>query len=306
MTGPISPPNDPGSPTPDPLPTPDPNNPDTGPYAPSVFMSDYQFPPQGTVVVPPMPRSEGGLIQAVKTAVVEALRETLHGTQLFDREQDIYIDLEYPMKEIHYPGIWVQFSISKLNRAGVGHEVTFQDPETNVWTFIQEWMFVGRITLTICALKSIERDRIADALITNLAFARPPELLLTMPQADTKQYRSLITALDKNPYVAMTLMNDTLIPGGQQASMGTPWKDDILTYEDNYSLDLTGSFMLQFSHDGMYTLARIDPNPRVYEGVVGPVYDPSLWLGTPPPSPPGAPNWPSGVNNVGNTDIPVF
>lgn len=284
------------------------SNPDDGPYAPSVFMADYSLPPPGTIVVPPLPRSDGGLIQSVKSATVLAMRDALQGTSMFVDSQAVYVDLEYPMKEVQYPGIWVQFSVTKLNRAGIAHEITVQDPDTHQWSFIQEWNFTGRITLTICALKSIDRDRLADSLIASLAFARTPQLLATMPQADTKQYRSLITALDENPYIGMTLQLDTIIPGGQQVSAGTPWKDDILTYEDSYSFDLVGQFNLQFTHDGLYSLARIDPNFSV--GETQQPYDPSLWLDAVPTGPlAGGLRHPSGGVNTANTtniDFPVL
>jgi hypothetical protein len=252
-----------------------------------------------------MDRSAGGLIEAVKTATVQALRDGLQGSSFFDKKQKITISLEYPMEEIHYPSIWVQFSITKLNRSGVGHEIPVQDPITSEWTFIQEWTFMGRITLTVLALKSITRDKISDSMVVALAFARPPELLLTMPQADTKQNRSLITALDENPYVAMTLQLDTLIPGGQTATPGTPFKDDILTYEDSWSFDLVGQFNLQYANDGMYTLARIDPNfSNPYTNTP---YNQAQWIPPVPNTPPGlSPFDASGQTNSANVNYPVL
>jgi len=273
-------------------------------YAPSVFMSDYDFPPGGTEVLPHLPRSDGGLIESVKTATVQALRDGLQGSSFFDKNQKITISLEYPMEEVHYPSVWVQFSITKLNRSGVGHEIPVK-AEDGTWSFIQEWTFMGRITLTVLALKSITRDKISDSLVVALAFARPPELLLTQPQADTKQNRSLITALDENKYVALTLQLDTLIPGGQTATPGTPFKDDILTYEDSWSFDLVGQFNLQYSNDGMYTLAEILPNFQ--SPYTNTPYNQGQWVPPVPNTPPGlAPFDSSGQTNVGNIDYPAL
>lgn len=294
MTGPLNPPNDTGSPVPN---TP----PSGGPYADSVFMADYEFPTPGTVVVPPMPRSVGGLIQAVKTGMVQGLREALQGSSLFDKDQE-NISLDYPMTQVQFPGIWVQFSISKINRAGIGHEITVQT-ETG-WSFIQEWTFEGRVTLTIVALKSLDRDRLADAVIANLAFARPPEILLTMPNADTKQFRGLITALDENPYIAVTLQLDTILPGGQSVSQGTPWGDDSkLVYEDSYSFDMVGQFNISFDQDGVYTLAEIRPNISLSS--TGQVYNPPSWLSAPSPTPIN-PAQVGNLVNEGNTDTPAM
>jgi hypothetical protein len=245
-------------------------------------MADYTFPPPGTTVVPPLPRSGGGVIQAIKTGTVQGLRDSLSGTQLFDKSQKIYVSLDYPMEKIQYPGVWVQFSVSKLNRAGIGHEITTQ--VNGKWVFIQEWMVEGRVTLTIVALSSIERDRLADAIIVSLAFARPPDLVLTDPTQDTKENRGFITALDENPFIAVTLQLDTIIPGGQQVSQGTPWGDDAaLVYEDSYSFDLVGHFNLEYSQDGIYTLANIIPAITISQ--TAQPYNSNLWQNEPSAQP---------------------
>jgi hypothetical protein len=268
-------------------------------------MSDYDLPEAGTVVIPPLPRSQGGLIQSVKEATIEGIRDALQNTGLSLKEQSVYVGIEYPNDPAQMPGAWVNFAITKLNRAGLGHEITVQDPDTSEWSFIQEWIFTGKITITIAALSSLERDRLADAIIAMIAFARAPELLLTKPQADTKQHRSLLTSLDENPYVGMTLNTDVINPGGPQIAMGTPWKEDILTYEDSYSIDVVGQFNLQFTHDGLYTLSRIDPN-WTYESVA-PEYRPELWLDAAPVHPVGGGlTNPGGQVNTGNTNIPAM
>lgn len=228
--------------------------------SPSIFASDQDLPAPGTEVNEVIPGSEGGLIEAVKRAVILALRDALLRTNITVDGDPVYVDLEYPMKKEQYPGVWVQFSFTKLNRAGISHEVWVQDENQN-WTPIQEWMFNGRVTLTIVALKSRERDRIADTIINMLAFARTPELVITQPNANTKQYRQLLTALSENPYVAMAINTDVITPGGQSASMDVPWQSDVLAYEDNYSFDIIGNFNIQFNNDGAYTLKRVDHEP---------------------------------------------
>jgi hypothetical protein len=279
-------------------------NPDSGPYAPSVFIVDYQLPDGGTIVIPPMPRSSGGIIESVKTSLMEAILDAVSGVTLFQKGQKVFVSLDYPLIPVHYPGIWVQFSLTKLNRAGMGHEVPVQDDNTGNWSFIQEWTFEATATLTVVALDSITRDRISDALIMTLAFARTPQLSATKPQADTKQNRSLITALDENPYVALTLNTDTITPGGESASMGTPWQDDVLTYENNFSIGMLGQFNIAFTNDGLYTLARIDPNFTVSATAQG--YEPQQWLDNIPHPPYGSGPYPGGSQNPANVDYPVL
>jgi len=204
-----------------------------------------------------LPKSEGGLIESVKRAVVTALRDALSGMDLRIDGQAVYIDLEYPLQESQYPGVWVQFSPSSLGRAGIGQELMVK--ENGAWCPIQEWTFQGRVTLAIVALSSLARDRLADAIIMNLAFARTPDAyIVTQPGQDTRRYRTLMNALDENPYVKMTLLHDTIYPGGQNVTPGVPWQPDVLAYEDSYSFDLLGQFNVKFTHEGYYELAHID------------------------------------------------
>ena len=87
--------------------------------APDPFF-DPDAPPLVESVNQVLPKSEGGLIEAVKRAVIGALRETLVGSSLRYEGRPVYVDLEYPLEPTQYPGIWVQFSPTKLQRAGIG------------------------------------------------------------------------------------------------------------------------------------------------------------------------------------------
>lgn len=222
----------------------------------------------------PLPKSQGGIIEAVKRAVVIALRDAVQGMDLRLDGKKLYIDLEYPMEEAQYPGIWVQFSATQLTRAGISHELPIRHGDG--WALIQEWMFTGRITLSLAAMKSLDRDRLADLIISNLAFARAPDLILTKPEEDTKQYRSLITALGQNPYVSITLNTDTILPGGQDVNPGAPWAggDNVLVYTDSYAVDALGYFNVLFANDGTYTLSRLDVVNEMMPANTRPLNDP--------------------------------
>lgn len=249
-------------------------------YGPDPFFGpDSPFP--GTVITEPVPGSEGGLIEAVKRAVTQALREAITNTGMSINGTDskVTVNLEYPMEEESYPGIWVQFSVTNLSRAGLSHELWLQDEDKN-WMPMQEWMFQGRVTLNIVALSNKERDRISDAVITMFAFSRTPDLVLTDPSRDTKQFRSFLTQLEENPYVSLVINTDTLGCGGQAAQMGMlPWQQDILVYEDTYTFDLLGQFNILFKNDGWYTLRRIDINGE--RGADNVDYNPTQWRGVP-------------------------
>ena len=214
-----------------------------------------------------------GMIETVKRAVMNALREALTGTTLnyLINGSDVSIDMEYPIEKENYPGIWVQFSFSEIVQAGVGHEpllrtvvaeATETTPEKINWEPIREFAFKGRVTLTIVALTSLERDRLADSVITMLAFSRPPEIYtITDPKEDTRQFRQLISSLAANPYVSITLNHDQIYPGGQAMTTGVPWDEEIPGYEDTYSFDILGQCNIVFHHDGTFSLRNIVDTP---------------------------------------------
>lgn len=219
-----------------------------------------------------LPFSAGGVIEAAKRGIMVALREAFANTSLDStqqKDQPLSIDFEYPLTQEDYPGIWVQFSLTDLRRIGLAHEALIQ--ENGVWCPVQEWQFAGRVTLTIVALTSLQRDQLADVLITILAFSRPPELpysdggVITQPGQDTRQFRQLMSSLQDNPYVAMTINSDAIRPGGQSVTQGTPWAQEVLAYEDNYSFDLIGQFNVVFRHDGTYSLQRVEAAPQVWQ-----------------------------------------
>lgn len=201
----------------------------------------------------------GGVIETVKRAVMIALQEQLQTTTLDDvNPTDVSVEMEYPMEPENYPGVWVQFSFKQFVNSGVGMELInpVKDDQGNVtgWETIREFTFTGTVTLSIMALTNLERDRLADSIVTALMFAREPQHVLTKPEEDTKQFRSLLTSLAANPYVSMTVNTDQITPGGQSVTPGVPWDEALPGYEDTYSFDILGQTNIVFRHDGTYTL----------------------------------------------------
>lgn len=257
-----------------------PSDPDEGTlYGPDMFYSDLTLPDPTTVINEPLPRawSQGGVIESVKRAVVTGLRDGFYNSTLglgSDTGEKFSIDIEYPTDPEKFPGVWVQFSISSIKSGGLGMETWVKDEDEN-WSVIQVRNFEGRITLTAAALTAKDRDRLADTIIAQLSFARPPDMVLRDKRKDTKQFKGMITALDNNPYVQMTVNTDMLLPGGQTVSSGTPWANNVLLYEDAYSVECVGQFNMRFSHDGTYSLAAIQANASMLANNVA--YDPTQW-----------------------------
>lgn len=254
--------------------------PDGVTYGPDMFYDQVQ-PEFSPTLNEPMPRawSQGGVIESVKTAVVSSMRTALRGTtlgQTAGEQEQFHVSIEYPVEETDYPGVWVQFAIEKLERAGLAMQ-TFTQDSNEQWGPVQEWNFNGRITLTIAALSSKDRDRLADAVISQLAFSRAPDLVIRQKGYDAQQNRGLITALNNNAYVSLTLNTDQINSGGQTVTQGVPWAPNILLYEDNYAVECTGQFNMRFNFDGTYSLSAINVLPTL--SATEPPYNPAQWLG---------------------------
>lgn len=219
------------------------------------------------------PGNQGGPVEAAKRAVVMALRQTINGSTHSD-QGSVRVDMEYPAKEEAYPSVWVQFSLTRLRNAGMGHEH---------WTeegLVREWMYEGRVNLTLLFLSSKERDQMADALITIFAFSRTNSQLtargVQVEREGGYEYSDFFASLDENPYLSMSLNSDELRPGGQSINVGTPWNEDTLVYEDNYNFDVQGQFETVIDDTGLYRIRRVDlaggyprglgPNPYVPDG----------------------------------------
>lgn len=250
-------------------------------YGPDMFAMDQPYVDPQTILNEPLPRawSQGGIIESVKRAVVTGVRDGFAAGALNnnpDQDESYYIDIEYPTDVTKYPGLWVQFSIEQLTRTGLAM-ATWTKGEDGVWGEIQTWSFNGRITLTIAALSAKDRDRLADAVIAQLAFSRPPDMVLRNPAVDAQQFKGLLTSLDDNPYVSVTLNTDQVNSGGQSTSSGVPWASNVLLYEDSYSVGCHGQFNMRFRYDGVYELSRVD-------------YQPTMGDQLPIPPPPGAQN----------------
>lgn len=204
--------------------------------------------------------SPGGMVEAVKTGVINALRATFVDSPFSNDERTdeatLHVDMEYPVAETSYPGIWVQFSTTKLEPAGMGHQTEAVGDDGEVVGLIRQWYYEGRVSLLVVALTSLERDRIADSIITEFAFQGAEEIRgLPTPS----RFRETIEAY---PYISIMVNSDSLTAGGQSTSVGTPWGPDILVYEDNYTFNIIGEFQQVRDVSGAVRLKRIDVFPR--------------------------------------------
>lgn len=175
---------------------------------------------------PPLTEGESGqglVVTPVKKLMIQALKETFDNLYPNDKLMSMNISMEYPYKTEHYPGIWVRFSISTLQASGIDPTIHTDDE------IYAAWQFEGTVSFTIIALSSKERDLISDGVIEAYAFAA------LMPTASP-----FYATINSSDLVNITLQSGVLSSAGQTETIGTPWDDDKIAYEDRYSFQLVG------------------------------------------------------------------
>lgn len=179
---------------------------------------------------------QGLIITPAKKLIIEALRETFTSLYPNTSMASMNINMEYPYKTEHYPGIWVRFSPHKIQSSGL------QPARQGDGEIFSVWYFEGTFNLVIIALTSKERDLISDGVIEAYAFAA------LMPSASP-----FYTKITNSDLINMSLQQDILTAGGQTETIGTPWDDDKIAYEDRYSFEVVGQVRSRVQNDVVFT-----------------------------------------------------
>lgn len=202
---------------------------------------------------------EGLIVTPVKKVIIQALRQTFTSMYPNTKMSDLNIDLEYPYKEEHYPGIWVRFSPTVVRAAGIN---PYERTEEELFVV---WYFEGVVNLNIAAFTSKERDLISDGFVEAYAFAK------MMPHAST--FYSTISSSD---LVNMSLDQDQVTPGGQTEHVGVPWQDDKIVYDDRYSFNVIGQVRSRVDPDNVFlplaeiqTFANLTNAPGAADNSIG-------------------------------------
>lgn len=175
---------------------------------------------------------------ALKTMIVDALRQTFDAEYPEADFRNAYVSIEYPVEQQSYPSIWVDYDdTAPLRRAGIDHleTQTLSGAGWNGADIVQQftrWEFHGVLSLTVVALTSLERDRLYDEIIRVIAFGAQ--------DAATGQFRDLV---EDNDFLAANINFDTIEPRGNAAAPGTPWGTDEIIYERGINLDILGEFL---------------------------------------------------------------
>ena len=107
-------------------------------------------------------------ITATKIAVVEAIRSGFNAIGPASNNNTIdlvprSVTIEYPVEEIEWPAIYVQFRPTTTQYTGLAPDIETQNQD-GTWNSYRHGYFEGAFDLQILAMSSEERDRIWDTL----------------------------------------------------------------------------------------------------------------------------------------------
>jgi len=182
---------------------------------------------------PKLPQSaiDSDFIIQLKTTIIKAVRGTIQDRNYPEKKiQGVKVSMEYPLTEEQYPHIWVEFSFTKFQQAGIGHFLVDDDGDMQ-----GEWMFEGAARFTIMSLSSFERDAYSSQFLNMFAFSK------YHPTA--QKFDQILEAGDS---YSLAVDRDTLTPGGQTTSIGVPWNQETLAYQDVYSIRMLGHVQSSF------------------------------------------------------------
>ena len=174
----------------------------------------------------------------VTRQLVQAMRDTMQ-SNLFQTDFPTGINVVnvYPLTEVQYPAVIVTFLPTNNETAGIGHEEVFNDINGQPRTW-QHRRFEGTVSFTAVALDPIDRDVLSDAVVDALSFSH---------FTDSPALAAFFTRMQQTPDAIGTvfqvnLTSDRIIPGGTSVSIA-PWQpEDVLLYEEVWSVAVMGGY----------------------------------------------------------------
>lgn len=196
-------------------------------------------------------------ITAVKTTVIEALNAGFASiaSSPVNNSLDLVpnsITIEYPLEEIQWPAILVQFRPNAVRWSGLNPDA-YTMTNSGTYNSTRTGYFEGSIDLQMMAMHSEERDRLWDS-VTNLIITGPGD------PASAAFYSSLYN----NDLVGITILPDTYTTLGDSISAGSPWNQDELVYEASVRISCIGDFYTQKYDYSVPELTKITTSGTVF------------------------------------------
>lgn len=211
----------------------------------------------------------------VTRTLVKALRNVFGSGYNRDRQfVNLKVTSEFPEKQEEFPCVVVEYIPTRNSNAGVGHEEWFMD-QNNILRKWHHRRFEGSVSFHCFALKTLDRDVIADAVEEILAYGRLDAALLP--------FFNTIYGDPNDPNVefvfSQLMLNVDVIDlenGGQSIA---PWApEDEFVYDSSLTVEIHGGLYNVNPSDTWDYVTSVDaqPYPQFEENVTLPFNDPSL------------------------------
>jgi hypothetical protein len=183
------------------------------------------------------------------TVWIEALKAvTLHPQYDSDSPlREIAVHANYPVAEVDYPGIWVNYSMQgDLKNVGIGHVESVIDEEGGLHE-VGRWHFGGMVEFTIAGMSNLERALLIDAFTRVLAIGRIDK----NPEGELRRH------IEESDLIGQSVTWDSFTVGAFAESQGTPWGTDDVIYEATVSLTTSGEVVVDPDTGSLVRLGSI-------------------------------------------------
>lgn len=198
-------------------------------------------------------------MRLVKTAFVEAMKNTFTNTYPEAQFRNLPVSIEYPVSPQSFPSIWVDFTpTGPIKQAGVGHlEIDAVPIGPNGQMGQQNYtrfFFSGSVSFTVVAMSSNERDFLFDE-VQRVIMAGDESVF-------TSEFRQTLEAQE---FIEVYPSYSQVEPSGFSAAQGTPWGSDEILYEATLSTECEGTFAITPDTGEYVLLSKIEVSDRVDE-----------------------------------------
>lgn len=188
----------------------------------------------------------------VLTVWGEALKALFSDNHPNEDLRGLPVNTEYPLREIDYPGVWLNFLIQgDVRNVGIDHREYYLDDDGFHEVF--RWHFSGAIEITIGAMGNLERALLLDEISKDIAVGR----------VDGNPYGELRRVVEHSDLLGQNVTWESFTITGMAETPGTPWQTDDVIYEATIMLNVEGEVVLDPKTQALIPLSAIVVNPML-------------------------------------------
>lgn len=185
----------------------------------------------------------------LKKQIVNGLH-TIFNAQLPDkRYANIYVGWEYPLEQIHYPAIYINYAEGPIENVGVASlELGTNDNGEPIQAYHAK--FQGVLNFNVLALNPEDRDNLSAILLNVIMHGRVNPALTPFYQQ-----------IEDGRFMHLQVMNDQVTPSGEQTAP-VPWgNQDELIFGNRYSVRLFGDYYSSTTTGNLITIEDVELFP---------------------------------------------